>query len=262
MDPVGIRVGDGLMAEDARSARDLVQELRGRGLSNTEIAGELQRDPRMVRKILNGETSGRVYRATLIELATTGKATTVPPRRRTKDNQLVPVRTKRGAPTKSVIPTDTGGTYTRQKQGGRLRSTTYLGGGGRQHELNIPKGKTAKGRQAANDEILERVRAAARGQARDTQKQIKARVTYANGRVMEVNDYNASTMLKRINDDGGQALDWLRNESNKRYENLDVSSTPITGVTLTVYEAPKTPAYYREQARGRVRRTRTPKTTK
>jgi hypothetical protein len=249
------------MAEDKRSALELVQELRGRGLTNTEIANELQRSPRMVYKILNGETSGRVYRATLIELATTGKASTIPPRRRTKDNRLVPVRTKSGAPTKSAPPIDTGGRYTQQKQGGRLRSTTYLGGGGRQHELNIPKGKATKGRQAANAEILESVRSAARGQARDVQKLIKARVTYANGRVMEVNDYNASTMLKRINDAGGEPLEWLRSESGKRYTNLDVSTTPITGVTLTIYDTPKTPGYYREQARGRVRRTRsnTPK---
>lgn len=246
------------MAEDARSAMELVQTLRGRGVSTAEIAAELQRSPRMVRKILNGETSGGVYRATLLELADTGRATTVPPRRRTRDNTLVPVRTKRGAATKSAPPVDTGGRYTTAKQGGRLRSTTYLAGGGRQHELHIPKSKDAKGRAIADLEILERVRAAARGQARDTQKLIRTRLTYANGRVMEVNDYNASTMLQRINEANGNALAWLSAESAQRYTNLDVTSTPITGVTMTVYEKAKTPGYFREQARGRTRRTRTP----
>lgn len=239
------------MSEDPRSARELVQELRGRGLSNREIAGELQRDPRMVSKILNGETVGSVYRKTLLELATTGKATTIPPRRRNKAGEIVPVRARAGAPTKSVTPTDTGGKYTQKKQGGPLRTTTYMGGGGRQHQLDIPKGKTTKGRAEANREILERVRSAARGQARDSQKMIKATLTFANGRVMEINDYNASTFLKNINAAGGDALGWLRDKSAERYTNLDVSQQPITGVTLTVHEAPKTPAYHRNAARRR-----------
>ncbi len=150
---------------------------------------------------------------------------------------------------------DTGGRYTQTRQGGRLRTTTYLGGGGRQHELQIPKGRAAKGRQQANVEILQRVRGAARGQARDTQQMIKARVTYANGRVMEVKEYNASTMLKRINDHGGDALSWFRDENGKRYTNLDVSEQPITGVTMTVYGKTKTTEYDRQKARGRTRRT-------
>lgn len=243
---------------DRRSAQDLVRELRGRGLTNTEIAGELQRSPRMVRKILNGETSGQLYTQTLLELATTGKSSTVPPRRRRSDNSLVPVRAPQGSKTKSVTPPDTWGQYTGKQQGGRLRSTTYLGGGGRQHELSIPKGKTAKGRQDANVEIVRHVRSAALGQAKETQKLVRATLTFGDGRVMQVNSYNASTMLQRIRESGGEPLEWLRKESQERYTNLDVSKVPITGVTLTVYEAPKTQQYFREQARGRKRRTRNP----
>lgn len=244
---------------DTRTARELLQELRGRGLSNSEIAGELQRSPRMVRKILNGETSGLLYTNTLRELANTGRTTSATPRRRRADNTLVPVRAPRGSATKSVVPEDNWGRYSGKQQGGRLRSTTYMGGGGRQHELSIPKGKTSKGRQAANAEILSSVRAAAVGQARDNQKLVRATLTYANGRVMEINAYNASTMLQRIHESGGEPLEWLRQESEQRYTNLDVSKQPITGVTLTVYEAPKTQQYFREQARGRKRRTQNPR---
>ena len=62
------------MADEQRSAQDLVRFLRGRGVSTSEIAAELHRSPRMVRKILNGETSGALYRSTLEELATIGRA--------------------------------------------------------------------------------------------------------------------------------------------------------------------------------------------
>jgi transcriptional regulator with XRE-family HTH domain len=242
-------------SREGGSAQQLLQELRGRGLSVSEIAGELQRSPRMIRKVLNGETSGAVYRASLLELARTGQTTTVPPRRRSRSGDLVRVRSKAGAAEPTVVPQDTGGRYTPNRQGGRLRTTTYLGGGGRQHELQIPKGKTAKGREQANSEILHRVRSAARGQARDTQQMIKARITYANGRVMEVKEYNASTMLKRINDHGGGALGWFRDENGERYTNLDVADQPITGVTMTVYGKAKTQEYDRQRTRGRPRRT-------
>lgn len=227
---------------DNRSARELIQELRGRGVTTAEIASELRRDPKMVRKVLNGETSGAIYTATLRELATTGRATTIPPRRRDSSGNLVPVRTKAGAATKTTVPEDTGGRYTNERQGGRLQTdTTYLGGGGRQHELKIPKGKTAKGRTAAETELLRLTRAAARGQSKDTQKRVRLQLTYANGRVMEVNDYNASTLLNRFNQlGGGNPLDWLAAQSAERYANLNVGKVPITGVTMTVYDSERT----------------------
>jgi len=244
--------------EQPRSAQDLVRYLRGRGISTAEIAAELQRSPRMVNKILNGETSGALYRGTLEELATTGRVTTVPARRRSASGQLVRVRAKAGAEEKSVVPVDTGGRYAGEKQGGRFQmSTTYLAGGGRQHELRIPKGKSSKGRQQAEDAIMQAVRAASKGQSHDKQKMVRATLTYGNGRVMEVNTYNASTMLQRIREAGGKPLDWMRKESGLRYSNLDVSEQPITGVTVTVFEQSKTRDYERNKARGRGRITRT-----
>lgn len=245
------------MADEQRSAQDLVRFLRGRGVSTTEIAAELHRSPRMVRKILNGETSGALYRSTLEELATTGRTSSVPPRRRLKSGGLVPVRAKAGSKGKTVVPDDPGGKYTSSRQGGAMQtSTTYMAEGGRQIELRLPKGKTAKGRSLADAEIVKQIRNAAKGQARDSQKKVRATLTFANGRVMEVNTYNASTMLQRVNEAGGSALDWLRKESKNRYLNLDVDREAITGVVLTVTSEAKTPEYEQNKNSGRTRRTR------
>lgn len=42
-------------------------------------------------------------------------------------------------------------------------STTYMAEGGRQIELRLPKGKTAKGRSLADAEIVKQIRNAAKG---------------------------------------------------------------------------------------------------
>lgn len=214
--------------------------LRGRGVGTSELARELQRDPRMVRKIVNGETSGAAYLPTLRNLVDRGHSDVVPPRRRTRSGDLVRVRGGKDD-TGSVLPKDTGGTYTGDRQGGRFTQTTYLQEEGRIHEIRIPKGKTAKGRAVAGKEILDRVRSAARGQSKDKQKRVSLKLTFANGRVMEVNDYNASTLLNRMNTLGGKdPLGWLRSEMGRRYENLNTDKVAITGVTMNVYTKPMT----------------------
>lgn len=224
------------------SPLELVQTLRRRGLSNREIASELDRDSRMVSKILRGETSGKAYQQALSELASTGRVTHRPPRRRNKAGQIVRVRAKTTGPRKTVVPVDTSGTYTDQKQGGRYRTdTTYLSEGGRIHHFAIPKGKDTKGRETATDALLGKVRSAAQGQSKDTQKRIRMQVTFSNGRVMEVKDYNASTLLNRMNTLGERdALNWIAEQSSERYSNLDTSQYTITGVMMTVYNSQRT----------------------
>lgn len=228
-------------SDDTRTARELIQQLRGRGISNAEIARELQRSPRMVRKVLNGESPGAPYVRTLRELADTGHANTVPARRRNKAGEVVRVRAGHDAGTSSVAPADTGGRYTDAPQGGRYTSTSYGREGVRIHEVAIPKGKKTKGRADATRDLLDMVRSAARGQSKDTQRRVKIRLTFANGRQMEVNDYNASTLLNRINEHGEKdALGWLAGQMSKRYTNLDTAKQSITGVTLNVYPSART----------------------
>jgi len=239
---------------EKRSAQELVQFLRGRGISTRELADTLQRDPRMVRKILNGETSGALYGPALEELADTGRVTHIPNRRRGKSGELVRVRAKADAKQKSVTPRDPGGVYTDAPQGGRMQvSTTFMAEGGRQIEVRIPKGQQAKGRAAADAELVRQIRNAAKGQSHTNQKKISATLTFANGRVMQINEYNASTMLQRVKEAGGGTTEWMRGESKNRYLNLDVSKEQITGVTLTVYADPKTMQYETFKAAGRPR---------
>ncbi|NAZ78392.1 hypothetical protein GTQ99_23715, partial [Kineococcus sp. T13] len=87
-----------------RSAADLVAELRAYGMSVAEIAHELQRSPRMVRKVVRGETSGQLYLSTLRELVEGGRARSRPPRRRGRDGAPVRVRARREAAEPTRVP--------------------------------------------------------------------------------------------------------------------------------------------------------------
>lgn len=226
---------------DARSPRDLLIELR-RSMTNREIANELQRDPRMVSKILRGETSGEAYRKTLTELVNTGSASTVPARRRRKDGSVVPVRAAGGE--KSTTPPDTGGRYVAQpKRGAYSTRTSYMPEGGRIHEITLPKTKGTKGRGEGTQEILRRARSAAKSQAWG-QKNVKFELTFANGRVMEVGSkggYPVSDFLRKSKEFGNDAISWLMDQTAGRYSNLDVHKVPVTGVRMNVYNNPNTP---------------------
>lgn len=240
------------------TAQDLVRDLRRNGVTVSEIADVLQRSPRMVRKVLNGESSGALYRGALQELASTGRTDKIPPRRRSKDGSVVKIRGKRvDGEEHSVTPTDSGGRYTDAKQGGRVKfERGFMAEGGRMLEAKIPKGKTAKGRGIANQELLVNLRRAAQGQAGPNQKKVTTRVTFANGRIMEVKEYNASTMLKRINAAGGDALAWFAEAARDRYPNLDTLGTPITGLSFTITNEAKTQQYHDNAAAGHPKKTR------
>lgn len=230
------------MAESQEpTAKELVIELKRKGLSNHDIAQEIRRDPKMVWKILNDKTSGEHYRETLTELARDGHATTRPARRRAKDGHIVPVRAKTGSETKTVIPEDTVGRYVDQpKKGSFHTQTTYFQEGGRQHEIKMPKTKTAIGRSRAQADLMDKVQKAAKGQKKND-KRVKFSLTFSNGRVMEVGSksgYFASDVLFNVRKHGGDAVGWLSTQALDRYDNLDLDDVTVTGVTLTVYDAP------------------------
>lgn len=223
---------------DKRSALELVNYLKHDvGLTNAEIANELQRDRRMVTKIINGETSGALYQQTLSELARTGQVTHRPPRRRNSAGEIIRVRTKGG---ETRVPEETAGRYVPQPKRGKFESkTTYLREGGRQIRVAFPKTKSAKGRQTGVEELMHQARAIAKGQ-RWGQRRVKFQVTYANGRVQEIGSkagYQSSDFLAQVHNHQGDALSWLATQSSDRYIDLDTSATPITGVTMTVWQA-------------------------
>lgn len=254
--------------QEPASAKDLVQELKNRGMSNKEIAGEIRRDPKMVWKILNDKTSGAAYTQTLGELVRDGRATTRPERRKGKDGHIVPVRAKAGAETKTVIPEETGGKYVPQPKRGQFStSTTYFPQGGRQHEIKLPKTKTAIGRAKGQEELIAKIKSAAKGQkAQD--KRMNFTLTFSNGRVMDVGSkagYYASDVLYNVRKHGQDALGWLGTQASDRYDNLDLTKVNVTGVTMTIYDAPglareanpykKTNIGKRDTARNRILRT-------
>lgn len=225
------------------SAKEMIQQLRADGVKVSEIARELGRDPRIVYAILKDETPGRVYETALGELVHKGRVFTTPRRRRNVAGEIVAVR---GAGGGRVQPEEHIRRMNEKPQGGRFTTaTTFLADGGRQHEVRLPKGKRAAGRDRGNNAILSHIRAAARSQAGATQKQINLEVTLADGSSFRVKDYNASTLIK---DMGGDALGFLGKWVQQRYTEIDLSNNPVTGVDILATSIPKTAQYRQNRA--------------
>lgn len=228
------------------NAKDLIEQIRLRGVSVAEIAREIDRSPRMVYAIVRGETSGASFRNALNEIAVKGRVFTTPPRRRTKDGTLAPVRGKGGV---SVEPEHHIRKLNEEPQGGRFTTaTTFLTAGGRQHEVRLPKSLKAQGRQRGNEAILSHIRAAARSQAGTTQKRVNLEVILSDGFTFPVKDYNASTLL---HDMKGNAIDFLANMIRYRYPEIDLRQNPVTGIDIVAYNTVKTTQYYQNRDKRR-----------
>jgi hypothetical protein len=237
------------------SVGDMLRQLRGRGMSNKEIAGMLGRSPSMISQIASGKKPGEAYREAVTELFTRGTVSKPPARRRDKAGHVVPVRAKGGGTT---VPKRTPGTFTERR--------TVLPGGARQIEVTAPKTRTAKGREAANAAIIRTIRSAAKGQ-RYARKRVKFQVTTSDGRHFPVGDkggYQVSSVLRRTkpkkrkpteaelerlgevaakaaieaaSDFASDALGWLKKQAQHRYEGLERANVTITGITMTIWTA-------------------------
>ncbi|GAB3472242.1 hypothetical protein AB1207_24220 [Kineococcus endophyticus] len=223
---------------EAMSPAELIGSLRQYGMTVTEIARELGRSPRMVRKVVRGESTGETYRQALTELHTTGSTQTRPARRRDRQGRAVPVRAPRGAEAPVVRPEDAESTASSSPataRGGRgtfTTRTTYLQGGARQIEVNSPRSEGA-GRERGRREVLDALRRAARGRRR-----VSFTANYSNGRGVQIggkSGYNASDALRRSRHEGNDPYAWLSGESAHRYEDIDVDGVVLTGVTITVW---------------------------
>jgi hypothetical protein len=205
---------------------------RGQGVSVAELARMLDRSPRMVNKILRGETSGEAYRAAVTQLHERGQVTTPPARRRAADGHLVGVR---GAAGQVVTPQEA----PRPKRGRFSEQMTPMAGGARQYHFTAPKTRDAKGRERANATIVSRLRSAAKGQRWD-RKKVKFRIALSNGHSMDVGSkhgYQVSSVLGRSRggDFAGDALGWLKTQAQHRYPDMDARGIVITDLTMTVY---------------------------
>lgn len=230
-------------SSEAMSPAELIGALRQYGMTVTEIARELGRSPRMVRKVVRGESTGETYRQALTELHTTGSTQTRPARRRDRQGRAVPVRAPRGAEEPVVRPQDsepspapsTGAERGQAARGGRSTfstRTTYLQGGARQVEVTSPRTE-GTGRERGRGEVLDVLRRAARGRRR-----VSFTATYSNGRGVQIggkSGYKASDALRRSRNEGNDPYSWLRGETGDRYDDLDVEGVALTGVTITVW---------------------------
>lgn len=245
------------------TAAELIADLRAYGLSVSEIAREIGRSPRMVRKVMQGQSSGQLYVAALNELVQTGRTQAPPARRRGRDGQLMRVRAPRGAAEPTRRPqegaggaqagvggqqpaTSTGGGKSSSASGGPAGrpggfsdSTTYLPGGVRQHTVTAPRSE-GSGRERARQGLLGALRRAARSQ-RGGRKNVRFRVTLQNGTTVEVGakgGYAVSKALARSRSEGDDPFAWLAGEvADRQYlqKALSRENLRIVGVEATIY---------------------------
>lgn len=233
------------MRGDQRSAREILYSLHhDRGISQVELARMLGRSPRMVRKVLRGESSGEAYRAALLELENRGRIKQPPPRRRNAAGQLVPVRAKRRPPTRPSTPAqipdeDLGPDVEVEEEPTRPPtpsvgdglvipseprsrysvSTSVLADGGRILDVTMPKSKRSPGYDRAKDSLLSGLRSVAKGQ-RWQSKYVQIRVTLADGREVPIGakyGYRASKALAEVKDHDGDIMKWAAKKIAERY---------------------------------------------
>jgi hypothetical protein len=231
---------------DDLSPQELLLESKAKyEMSWDELGSAMGRSPRMMRKIARGETSGASYREALVELYTRGEIRHIPSRRRNKAGNLVNVRAKRGAETKSVAPHDDGGRYVRSPKRGRFtvaedeqieagdenytradgkEPDVFFPEGGRMSTVEMPKSK-GKGRISGWDAIKSKLRSAAKSQ-RGHDKRVRFEVEFDVGdgrrRVVTIGEksgYAASDALSDINKiHGGDAEAFINDQAQQRYQ--------------------------------------------
>lgn len=233
------------------SVSDLVRSLQTeKGLTRAEIARELGRSPRMVGKLLNGESKGESFRESLASLRDKGTVSRRPPRRRNRAGELVAVRAKADpdaapataegktkAPTR--IPEDTAGTWTSKVPSRFSSKTSYADNGDRIYSVTMHKANK-KSRERGINTIADNLRTITRSQAK-SDKRITFTATLDNGRVVTVGSkggYFSSDVLRKINSEfGGNANNFIMDQLAKVYPGDSTAGKGIAGLQMSVYDA-------------------------
>lgn len=263
--------------EESASPAELVAEIRRIFQASwVELGGMLDRSEKMVRKIAKGETSGESYREAFLEILRQGRVVHRPPRRRRKDGSLVKVRAKNDAKDPLVTPVehaiepkeaegageisaadkqkaakeDTEGRTARKRPRRRFRrETTVFPDGGRQHKIEMPKGKKTKGHAQGMGAILDTFRRVAKGQ-KAGDKRVKVSVVFdmGNGETRRVEigshaGYHSSDILADVRKlHGGDVEGWINDQVRERYTDFDPVDFSIIQAEIQVFDAARSKA--------------------
>lgn len=232
------------------------------GLTWHEMASQLGRSDRMIRKIARGETSGESFRLSVTELYDSGEVQHLTPRRRSKDGHLARVRSKRGSEQKSVTPEDTRGKRAASVKRGRFsHTTTALPGGNKLHHIEMPKTPKSLGRKKGLEAIDRALLQVTKSQAK-RDKRVKFSFTVedkdGNRRVYEVGSksgFHASDVRSDIRTDfGGSVEAWMDHQINSVYP--DSGSYAVVSVDINEHSATRSKDMRKMEDVARTRRTR------
>ena len=229
------------------------------GMTWDEMATEMGRSPRLLRKLANGEIAGEQYRTTLTELYQNGRVETLTPRRRTKSGELSKVRGKKGSP--SVTPQDTVGKRVetgRKRDAFRSHPTQFLAGGGKLDRTDMPAGKKSKGREKAWNEVDRKIQRATKSQAHHDRRlgfelTVKdAEGKYRSYRIGSKGGYHASDVRADIRGvHGGSTESWFASQLEAVYPDAGVT---IVSVEMNEYNATRTKDLRKKQDAAGTRR--------
>lgn len=225
----------------ARNARELIELLVERGMTQTEIAEELQRDQSLISQVRRGKKPGANLVATLEEISTTGTATTRPQRRQSSRG-VAHVRGKKGQ--EAVVPADAQQpSGPRRKVSRRVevpgrgayhKSTTY-GRGVRTVRIDFPRTKGSKGKERAWGEAGKSLNSLARrrwGNKEIPERRVHITATYEDGSKVDFGSkggYRPEAVLGGLGDSDGDVEKWLKGQGLQgRYTDLEANSRMVS----------------------------------
>ncbi|WP_098055650.1 hypothetical protein [Kocuria marina] len=225
----------------ARNAKELIELLVERGMSQTEIAEELQRDQSLISQVRRGKKPGANLVTTLEEIATTGRATTRPQRRQTSHG-VARIRGKKGQ--EAVVPPDAPQqTGTRRKvrrrvevpPRGSYRKDTVYGRGVRTVRIDFPRTKGSKGKERAWEEASKSLTSIARkkwGRKELPERRVYITATYEDGSKVDFGSkggYQPHTVLGGLGENDGDVEKWLKTQGLQgRYADLDPDARMVS----------------------------------
>lgn len=225
-----------------KNARELIDLLVERGMTQTEIADELERDQSYVSQVRRGKKVGANLVTTLQEIAETGAATTRPERRKTSRG-ISYVRGKKGE--EKVLPQGVevedkprstrkvGKRETVPARGKYQKQTTY-GRGFRKVRIDFPRTKGSKGKDQAWEATGKSLQSMARrkwGGKDLPERKVHISATYEDGSKVEFGSksgYRPEAVLGGLDSADGDVEKWLQSQGlGGRYSNFDEESRMV-----------------------------------